>query len=157
MLCQFSQYGGLVAGARSYLKHAVSGTDLRTLKHGSNDVGLRSGLLFGDGNGMVGVSFRPVMLTDEFMARDLAHSRQHPLIMNATAMELLLHHGRTLGQERLLLDLVRTHVHLFRLRIRTSKPRIPFWSLTATIETLLLTLYSTWITCSDVDWVRLVI
>src|SRR5262249_770983 len=45
--------------------------------------------------------------------------------------------------------------HFLWRRTWTSKPRTPFWSRTATMETFLSTLYSTWITVC-VDWVRLV-
>src|SRR5947209_12672573 len=123
MVRQFGQYGGLVSGARSYLKHAIGGLDLRRLKHGGNDVGLRCSLLLGDGNWVIGISFRPVVLAHKLVAWHLVHGRQHPLIMNATTMELLLHHGRTLVKKGLVL--FRTHCSSLPLANTNIEPQNP--------------------------------
>src|SRR5260221_689778 len=58
------------------IQDAVFRFDLRGLDHGCNHVRLRRGLLFGNGNGMVGISFIPILLVDEFMPWHFAHGRK---------------------------------------------------------------------------------
>src|SRR3954447_12215370 len=86
------KHGRRVAGARAYLECAVIGPELEQRGHRRHDPGLRDRLPLADAQRAVAVRALALLRRHEALARDLLHRAQHPLVGDATAAELSLHH-----------------------------------------------------------------
>ncbi len=80
--------GGLVAGAGADFQHAVLRLQLKLLRHGGDDVGLRDGLAAGDGQGGIVPGVWLPFALHEQIARGLLHCLQHAGIADAVLAQL---------------------------------------------------------------------
>ena len=152
---QFCQHGRLVAGACPHFQHAVGRPQLQRLDHRGHHVRLRNCLTLADRDRAVRVGFPRVLGSDEPLARNLAHGRQHALVANPAPAQLLLHHASApLGQILRANSLIKpahkqlscfereTLRYFFRFRISKSKLTTPFSSrIPCTVYSVLM-LYS---------------
>jgi hypothetical protein len=97
LLGKLSEQGGYIAGTRSNLENFIGGGELEGVKHESNNVRLRDGLVVPDGKGMVFVGLGTIRFRDKSMAGDAEHSMQDPRIRDAAIPELGVDHELTRG------------------------------------------------------------
>ena len=91
---QQREHAGGVAGAGPDLEHPLGAAQRQRLADRGDDPGLGDRLLLGDRQGRVVVGAVPQARRHERLSRHLSHRRQHPLVGDAAAAQLPLHHPR---------------------------------------------------------------
>ena len=92
---QFSQHGGLIAGAGADLQHPRVRGEAEKIGHAGHHVRLGDGLAQSDGEWAVVIGRPALGGGHEQMAGDLLHGCQHPLVDEAATTELVLDHAVT--------------------------------------------------------------
>ena len=92
MSSKFRQKRSLITRAGANFEDGVVGRQAKQFEHESNDVGLRDGLAFADGERVVVVGLIAVGRSDKLVARDLAHGGEHALVLDAALAQLRLDH-----------------------------------------------------------------
>src|SRR2546426_2286397 len=91
---ELGEHRRLVTRAGADLEDLLMAVELEELRHEADDVGLRNRLLLADRQGMVAVGAVTQGLLDEEVTRHPPHRRQHALVRDLAAHELLLDHPR---------------------------------------------------------------
>ncbi len=103
---------GRVPRTRADLQYFFMPLQFHRFDHGRHDEGLRNGLPFADGNGLVLIGLPAKFFGNEFMPWDFEHRIQHSRIPNASLAQLPLNHFPPLCREIRLRRLVwMQHVH----------------------------------------------
>lgn len=100
------QHRGGVTGAGSDLQHLLAALEHQRLRHESDDVGLRNGLLPGDRERRIFVGKFAKLRWQEQLSRHLAHCLEHEFVTHTARGDIVLDHLRPERGKRL---------HLFRV------------------------------------------
>ncbi len=92
LLRKLGEQSGYIARTRSNLENLVSGGELKSLEHKGNDVRLRYGLAFADGQGMVLVCLAAIRFRNESMTWDTQHRLEDTPVRDAAILELGVDH-----------------------------------------------------------------
>ncbi len=91
----------MIARAGAHFEHFLVSLQPERFGHSGHDVGLRDGLAFADGEGMVFISLREVLWVHELVSRDFQEGLEHARVADVAAAQLPFHHlGAPLGQVR---------------------------------------------------------
>ncbi len=91
---ELGQQSGLVSRAGSDFENGLLGEQIEYFQHESNDVGLRNGLTFANGEGVVVIRLKVVGLGDELVTGYASHGCEHALIANTALAQLCFDHVR---------------------------------------------------------------
>jgi hypothetical protein len=101
---KFCKQGSHISRSGSYFQNFVRGSKCESFQHAGDDIGLRDGLTFADGQRMILIGLMPVRFGNELVARHTQHGVEHALVGDSARAKLRFDHPPACQREQVVLS-----------------------------------------------------